>query len=336
MSLLRATLAMDERTHRWLITPLSADRLKQVVVVDPQQVLHEFTSPAARDVLARTDVLITSWGSPVIDEAALDAAPSLRAVMHAAGTVKSHVTEAVWERGIRVVSAADAGAVPVAEFTLAAIIFANKRILASARLYAEQHTLEVRELLPPDTGNLGRRVGLIGASRVGRRVAALLRHFDLTVVVADPFLDAEDAARMNAELVPLEELLRTCDVVSLHAPSTPATRHMIGRDQLAMIKNGATLINTARGALIDQDALVAELVTGRIDAFLDVTDPEPLPDDSPLYALPNVLLTPHFAGAFNPAESRRQLDLVIAELVRFSAGEPLQQEVPRSSLDFLA
>jgi phosphoglycerate dehydrogenase-like enzyme len=336
MSRLRAALAMDRRSYNWLINPESAARLAELVDVDPQQVLTEFESPPARRTLGEVDVLITSWGCPRLDAAALGFAPSLRAVFHAAGTVKSHLVDEVWDRGIRVVSAADAGAVPVAEFTLAAIIFANKRVLASARLYRAEHTLEVRELLPPDTGNVGRRVGLIGASRVGRRVAALLAPLALTVVVSDPFLDPAAAALMNAELMPLDELLQTCDVVSLHAPSTPVTHHMIGRSELAMLTDGATLINTARGALIDHEALAAELCSGRIDAVLDVTEPEPLPADSPLFSLPNVLLTPHVSGAFNPAESKRQLDLVLCELERFIGGQPLEHEVVRSSLGVIA
>lgn len=332
----RAVLAMDRRSQDWLVTAQGVAQLAQLVDLDPQEVLTEFDSRRARDLLGQAEVMITSWGCPRIDHRVLQMAPALRAVFHAAGTVKSHLTDEVWERGIRVVSAADAGAVPVAEFTLAAILFANKRVLASSRMYCAEHSLDVRARLPRNTGNVDRRVGLIGASRVGRRVAALLEPFDLTVIMADPYLDPEDAARMGVEVVPLEELLRSCDVVSLHAPSTPATRHMIGREELRLIKDGATLINTARGALVDQDALVDELVTGRLDAVLDVTDPEPLPADSPLYTLPNVLLTPHVSGAFNPAEAGRQLDLVIAELERYLGGLPLMHEVTPSSLGVIA
>ncbi|MGG2479179.1 NAD(P)-dependent oxidoreductase, partial [Rhizobium sp. BR5] len=106
------------------------------------------------------------------------------------------------------------------------------------------------------------------------------------------------------------------DVISLHAPSLPQTRHMIGAEELARMKDGATLINTARGALVDEDALLAELKTGRIEAVIDVTDPEVPPPDSPLYSLPNVFLTPHIAGATG-LERARLGDMAIAEIERF-------------------
>jgi phosphoglycerate dehydrogenase-like enzyme len=336
MSRPRGALAMSATSHRWLVDESSAKRLAGLLDVDPDVMLTEFGSADARAVLASAKVLITGWGCPPLTAEVLDRVPALELVLHAAGTVKGHLRPEVWDRGIRVVSAADAGAVPVAEYTLAAILFANKRVLTAARLYRSGRTLTVRDALPPDAGNRAKRIGLVGASRVGRRVAALLRPFDFTVLVADPFLDDAGARELGAHRCDLPELLASCDVVSLHAPSTPATRHMIGRTELALLRDGATLINTAHGALIDHDALIAELRTGRLQAVLDVTEPEPLPIDSPLFDLPNVLLTPHWAGAYNPSEAKLQLDLVLDELERFLAGAPLWHEVLRDQLDALA
>src|SRR5690606_32960603 len=114
---------------------------------------------------------------------------------------------------------------------------------------------------------------------------------------ADPFADAAKVAAAGAELVPLADLLPRVDVLTLHAPALAATRHMIGRAELAALRDGAVLINTARGSVLDHDALLAECRDGRIDAVLDVTEPEPLPADSPLLTLDNVAVTPHIAGS---------------------------------------
>lgn len=327
---------MDARTFGWLIDPGSASALRREADLDPDVFWAELLSGAARSALRDVEVLITGWGAPTLVPEVLDHAPHLRLVAHAAGTVKSHLPLDVWDRGIRVVSAAAGGVAPVAEFTLASILLANKHVLASRDAFRQRRDTSVQDDLPADRGNLGRVVGVVGASRIGRRVVEVLRVTDLDVVVHDPYLTSAGAAALGVERVPLPELLRTCDVVSLHAPSTPETRHMIGEQELALLRDGATLVNTARGALVDHDALTEHLVTGRLSAVLDVTEPEPLPAGSPLWDLPNVVLTPHVAGAFNPRESRRHLDVVVEELHRWRSGAPLQHEVRREALEHMA
>jgi phosphoglycerate dehydrogenase-like enzyme len=297
-------------------------RLLDLVDLDLDLVLDDFTTRPARAALASAEVLITGWGCPPINEAALRIATRLRAVVHTAGSVKPHVTEACWRRGIQVTSAASANAIPVAEYTLAAIIFANKRVLAARNAYRAAHGLEVDwQAWLADGGNYRRRIGIIGASRVGRRVLDLLRPFDLEVVLSDPHVDAAEAAQLGARLGALPELFATCDVISVHAPQLPSTEGMISRALLASMPDGATLINTARGALIDQQALEEELLSGRISAVLDVTTPEVLPASSPLYALPNVLLTPHIAGSMG-GELARMAAFALDELQRWTKGEP--------------
>ncbi|HWU27805.1 MAG TPA: NAD(P)-dependent oxidoreductase, partial [Microbacterium sp.] len=120
-------------------------------------------------------------------------------------------------------------------------------------------------------------------------------------------------------------------VLSLHAPALPSTHHMISVRELAALPDGATVINTARGALLDHDALVAECRTGRLDAVLDVTDPEPLPLDSPLLDLPNVALTPHLAGSLG-TETRRLTDSALDELQAYASGVPLLYPMDAVSL----
>ncbi|KAG4073392.1 hypothetical protein HA402_008548 [Bradysia odoriphaga] len=259
------------------------------------------------DDIADTEVLVTSWGAPRLDAALLDRMPKLRGVVHAAGSVQWLVSDEVWERGIVVTSAADANAVPVAEYTFAAIILAFKRAFVHMRNPDE--VLAWGDLVGSRRyGSMGRTVGIVGFSRIGRRVVRMLRGLDdVRVLVADPFVAVDDVAAAGAELVPLEDMLGQVDVLSLHAPALPETHHLIGRAQLAALHDGATVINTARGWILDHEALTEECAAGRLDAVLDVTDPDPLPSDSPLRRLPNVALTPHIAGSMGN-EARRLAD----------------------------
>lgn len=310
-------------------------RLREAVEIDPTLVVeNSFADPRVRDVLARTEVLVTGWGCPRIDEAVLDAAPKLRAILHAAGSVKGFTTPAVWERGIAVSSAAGANALPVAEYTLAMILLAGKDLFTSReRLRAER--AHPGWGIVPGIGNYGRRVGVIGASRIGRRLIELLRPFDLRPSLTDPYVDEDGAAALGVPLLPLDDLLRSSDIVTVHAPDTPETRHLIGRRELALMPDGSVLINTARGALLDHDALIDELRAERISAILDVTDPEPLPVDSPLFDLPNAFITPHLAGSQGNEVARLGLT-VVEEVERLLAGRELAHRVDHSELGRVA
>jgi phosphoglycerate dehydrogenase-like enzyme len=333
---LRLAYAMDpHKTHRVLDDETMA-RLARVCDVVASAPLHEFASVEARRVLGEVDVLVTGWGCPHISSEVLAEAPRLRLVAHAAGTVKSLIDPSAYERGITVTNAVDANAIPVAEFTLAAIIMANKRVLEFRDLYREDRTRRSSHaLMDQPIGNYRRTIGIVGASRIGRRVIALLGNLDCDVLLTDPFVVASDPVAAGVELVDLDALMARSDVVSLHAPSLPATRGMIGARQLKLMRDGATFINTARGALVDEAALIAELRTGRISAVIDVTEPEIPPPDSPLFDLPNVLLTPHMAGAVG-AERSRLGRLVADEVERFIAGAPLHYAVEARLLERLA
>ncbi|MGW3243432.1 hydroxyacid dehydrogenase [Streptomyces sp. NPDC001070] len=323
---------MSADTREAVLTPAALERLRRVALVDPALLVEDFGAPAAAEQLAGAEVLFTGWGCPPLDEGALARTPRLRAVVHAAGSVRHHITDAVWQRGIQVSTAAAANALPVAEYTVAAVLFANKRVLDSARVYRDS-----RRRVPlldgfPGIGNYRRTIGIVGASRIGRRVIELLRPFDLRLLVHDPYLDPGEAVALGAEPAGLDQLCRLSDVVSIHAPELPETRHLFDSVRLALMKDGATLINTSRGTLVDTAALTAELVSGRLHAVLDVTDPEPLPADSPLYDLPNVLLTPHVAGSLGN-ELARLADTAIDEIERLAHGAPLAHAVHRDTVE---
>jgi phosphoglycerate dehydrogenase-like enzyme len=328
-------LAMSRRSRRELLPPYLTDRLAAVAEVDTDRLVQDFRDPEHAACLADADVLLTGWGVPAIDDAALAAMPRLRAVVHGAGSVKGFLDRRVFDRGIAVSSAAAANAVPVAEFTFGAIIFAAKRVGRFAQLYREHRTAGALDLPVPGVGAFGVTVGVVGASRIGRRVLALLQHLDVDILVSDPYIDEATADDLGATLVQPDELVARSDIVTLHAPDVPATQHLIDARRLGMMRDGATLINTARGRLVDTDALVPELVGGRLDAVLDVTDPEPLPADSPLFELPNVLLTPHVAGALGN-EVARLGELAVSEIERLAAGLPLAHPVLAQDLDRIA
>ncbi|WP_339132203.1 hydroxyacid dehydrogenase [Streptomyces sp. f51] len=326
-----AMFAMTAENVPRIFPPDTLARLRELVDIDLSALAGDFTDPRVRARLADTEILITGWGCPVLDTGTLDALPRLRAVLHAAGSVKSFATPEVWERGIVVCSAAAANALPVAEYTLAMILLAGKNVFAHReRLRAERAFPHDGTL--PATGNFGRRVGVVGASRIGRRLIELLRPLDLEVGLTDPFVDEAAADALGVPLLPLDKLLSGSDIVTLHAPQTPQTRHLIGRRELALMPAGSVLVNTARGSLVDHDALVEALRAGRLSAILDVTDPEPLPADSPLYDLPNAFLTPHLAGSQGNELARLGLS-VLAETERLLSGEAPQFRIGREDLE---
>lgn len=310
------------------------ERLRAVGDLLDEVPLSDLDGPRAVELLARAQVLVGHWGCPTLTAPVLDLAPDLRLFAYAAGTVKWQVTDAVWERGVVVTSAAAANAVPVAEYTVAMVLLAGKGVLLS-REQQRDPTAKV-PLHPLRAGNLGARLGLVGASHVGRLVIDLLRPYDVEVSVYDPYLSVEDAAVLGVGRVDdLVELCATVDVLSIHAPDIESTRQMIGAAELSALRDGATVINTARPALIDTAALEAELHSGRIAAVLDVTDPEPMPPDHPLLALPNVFVTPHVAGA-SGNELGRLADLAVTEVERFAAGAPPLHPVTAADLERIA
>ncbi|MEU0132901.1 hydroxyacid dehydrogenase [Streptomyces sp. NPDC006296] len=331
----RAAIAMGADAAAAVLSPDSLAALAGVCALAPLPVIDDFTTVAARRVLADTEVLVTGWGCPPLDAEVLAAAPALRAVVHTAGTVRGHVTDACWDRGIEVSSAAAANALPVAEYTLAMILLSGKRVLERARDLRASRVRDAWLTAPSDVGNYRRTVGLLSASLIGRRVIDLLRPYDLRVLLHDPYVTDEEAAALGVRPVPLADLFAESDVVSVHTPLLPATTGLVSRALLTSMRPDAVLINTSRGAVVDQDALTDVLRAERIRAVLDVTDPDPLPADHPLWDCGNALLTPHLAGS-QGNELRRLADLAVGEVARWAAGDGFAHPVRRERLAFLA
>lgn len=332
----KALLVMNSGTFADQFDSTRLQRLAGLVDLGGQPWTDSLDSPDLAGRLADVEILLTSWGVPLLTSERLERMPKLRAVFHCAGTVRSFASDKLWERGILVTNGADANAIPVAEFTFASIVLAGKKahVLANdARTHRDDWSYSTQR---GELGNIGRVIGVIGFSRIGRRVVQLVQQLqDVTVLVSDPHADPLAVEAAGGRLVPLAELLPASDIVTVHAPALPETRHMIGAPELRAMKDHSTLINTARGSLVDTRALEVECATGRIHALLDVTEPEPLPRDSVLYDLPNVVITPHIAGSLG-TETRRMSDAALDELERFLTGQELLAQVVHEDLSLSA
>jgi phosphoglycerate dehydrogenase-like enzyme len=284
-------------------------------------------------VLAEAEVILSGWGAPAMDGGFLAAAPNLRVVLYGAGSIRRVATPAFWERDLRITSAYAANAVPVSEYALTVILFSLKRGWHFAFSAQREKALPRQGQVP---GAYGSTVGLVSLGMVGRLVRERLRPFDLRVVAYDPFVTPEEAHVLGVDLMSLEDLFASSDVVSLHVPLLPETEGMILGSHLASMKRNATLINTSRGAVV-REAEMVEVLGERPDlwAVLDVTHPEPPEPDSRLFDLPNVVLTPHIAGSLGN-ECRRMGRLVVDELRRYVAGEPLKLEITRERAALMA
>jgi len=310
------------------------DRLRAAVdlrtTVAPAETWREH-----RVALAEVEVLFSSWGMPPLDTELLDALPKLRAIFYAAGSVRSFVTDTMWKRGIRLTAAAAQNAIPVAEYATAALILGLKHFWHYPRGLYNAHSPHLEK--PPAPTPYGSTVGLISYGKIARLVRERLRSYELSVTVYDPFLSSEDAQREAVLKVDsLDALFATADAVSLHAPQLPETLGMIQARHFECMRPGAFFLNTARGQLIDEPAMI-DVFRRRPDlsAVLDVTAPEPPAPDSPLFTLPNIILTPHLAGSVGP-ECQRMGNAMIDEFLRYHTGEPLRWELNSSQAALLA
>ncbi len=279
----------------------------------PEQVLEN--PEHYRDV----EIVFSGWGAPVLDAGLLNGLPSLKAFFYGAGSVRYLVTEAFWERDIRLTSAYTANAVPVAEYTMASIVFSLKRA------WGKNHALKqgIRDLDGIPGVYRGSRVGIVSLGAIGRLVCQRLSQFDLDVIVYDPFASDSLFEELSVrKATSLESLFSECDVVSLHAPKLPETEGMISGELLERLPPNATFINTARGAIVDEPGLI-RVLESRPDLFavLDVIVDETTFCTSPLLNMPNVFLTPHIAGSAG-RECNRMGDMAMEECRRYLEGKP--------------
>lgn len=333
------------------------DARPRLVVLSPEPLFHSFfdaprrrrlarlarlarvegrrVSPAMRAALRDADAILSTWDSPAFGEELARLAPRLRLVAHCGGEVKGRYARPLFER-LTIANAPGPMAAYVAELAVTFLLMAARRIddyraalrAPSNRVYARLHALGAE-----GEGLRGRTVGLLGLGRIGRETARLLQPFGARLLAHDPFVDPAEAGALGVGLVSFRRLLRASDHLVIAAGLTDATRGVVDRAALGLLRDGATVVNVARGGLVDLDALVLEVRRGRLRCAVDVTDPlEPLPPRHPLRRMPGAILTPHVGAAM--IEVRRQMaDTLLDAIARFFSGRPVPTRVTPAMLE---
>lgn len=286
---------------------------------------RNFTGAELSARLPGVDVCITGWHDPCFDETVLAGADSLKLVAYTGGSVANSVSDAFYDRGLRIVSGNWLFAESVAEGVVAYILCS----LRDLPLYHNQMQAGIWQSEGFwNEGLLDRSVGLVGFGAVARYLVPMLKPFRVKIKAYDPFVTQEAMDAFGVEKASLEDVLSRSDIISLHAARNEGTYHMITRELLRTIPDGALFVNTARSSIVDEAALADELALGRFKAILDVYDEEPLPADSRLRGLRNAILMPHMAG---PTLDRRKYVTLslIDEIRNFFAGRPLKYEIGR-------
>lgn len=293
------------------------------------------TGPRLRALLAEAEALVTTWDSPRFGDDLPQLAPRLRLIAHCGGEVKGRFPRALFSKVV-VANAPGPMAPYVAELALTFLLMAARRVEAhrealrrpSNQAYQEAH------LRGNGVESLrGRTIGLVGFGRIGREIARLLRPFGARLIVHDPYASSRAVVRAGAKPATLDGLLRDSAFLVLAAALTEETRGLIGPRQLSRLPDGATVVNVARGGLLDLEALTREVRRGRLRCALDVTDPlEPLPAHHPLRRHPGAVLTPH-VGAGALAVRHAMAAIVLDTLERFFRGERIPNQVTAAMLD---
>lgn len=287
------------------------------------------------ELLREADAAITGWFTLPLSTELLDQHPRLRFVAHTAGTVRGLIPlEAIGPR-LRVSQATQFFAPSVSEFTIMQILSGLRHLPALDRELKSGAAFEDFDGRYPAGLIASRTAGVVGASRSGQAVIRLLRAFGARVLVVDPTVSPDVIRELGAEPCELAEMLPQADIVTLHAPLLPETEGLMGREQFSLIKDGALFVNSARGGLVDDDALFAEVSSGRISAALDVFAEEPLPRDDRWRTLDNVIISPHRAG-FTVEAHLQNGDAMVDEVIRWAGDEELLFEMPPDRVAVIA
>lgn len=325
----------NEAKVRQVYTADHLSRLSKLVEI-PDRVYQKEDVLANEKSFDKVRFLFSTWGMPVFEKEEIQRIfPKLEAVFYAAGSVQRFARPFL-ELGIPVFSAWAANGIPVAEYTFAQIVLGTKGFYQTARLFKEDGHLAAKVALKSYPGNYDCKVGLLGAGMIGKLVIEKLKALKVKTLVFDPFLPDEKAEELGVEKADLHTLFSTCQVVSNHLANNDATKGMLKEEHFSTMLPCATFLNTGRGAQVVEADLISVLASRPdLTAVLDVTFPEPPEENSPLYTLPNVILTPHIAGSTGN-EVRRMTDYIIEEAESFLAGKPTRYSVTLEMLETMA
>jgi len=329
-------VGLDEKLRRRFFTKEQWAHLCSLAEVHVLPNPDDLADPANVPVLVRAEGLMTGWGCRLLTNDILTLCGRLKVIIHTGGSVRSFVPDEVFARGILVTSQTELNAEPVAQFCLAQILLAAKGVARATREYGRTKSMTTfDDVWAEGIGVYGARIGLIGYGRVARRLIEMLGGFSVRTLLNSPYVTPDQACDMGVELASMEEIMSTCDVISVHLGDTPDNHGAISGDLLSLVKEGATFINTARGIVVDELALIRECRTGRFDAVLDVTYPEVPAPNSDLWTLPNVTLTPHWAGSLG-----RELTLLgqgaLTNVEEYLSGAPLTGQIDPAVAPYIA
>ena len=299
------------------------ERVEMLTDLYPEVVTAEnFEIHAA--ALANVEVIFATWGMPSFTQRHLNAMPNLKAVFYAAGNVKAFAPPLL-ERDVILVSAWNVNAIPVAEMCLSQILLSLRGYFRATRNYRQFKTVEAKQ--SPRSGVNGETIGLLGLGKIATRLCQLLASYPVRVIAYDPMVSLERAVDLGVELVTMDQVFARAQVVSNHIPDIETTRGVIDAAQFQRMRDGATFINTGRGAqVVEADLLKVFRERRDLTALLDVTWPEPPVSDSPFWDLENVIISPHISGTIGD-EVTRLADCAIEEFERWVAGLPLRYQV---------
>ena len=303
------------------------ESLGEVVYLDDKEA-KRIDPEVMREALVDVDVLVCGWAVCRLDEYVLEKANKLKLVAYTAGSVAGVVSDAMYAKGIRIVSGNEGFARVVAEATIAQMMY-------SLRKYAETDMRVCGWQNPANdflTESLwDQRVGIVGYGATSRNLINMLKLFNAKIKLFSRHMTDEQAAALGVQKASLEEIFSTCRVITLNTSKTPQNHHLVNDELLSLMEQDALLVNTARGDLIDEEALAKHLLSGHIRAALDVYQKEPLEKESPLWTVPadRLHMRPHVAGP-TPDQRPACARLVIEDIARFQKGEPLHNEITAS------
>jgi phosphoglycerate dehydrogenase-like enzyme len=307
-------------------TPDVVEKLESMGEIVWNESKEQFSTGELRERLTDVDICITGWGTKCLDIEVLETAEKLKLVAHTAGSVAGLVSDYLYEKGIKVISGNWVFAESVAESVIGYIICSLRELTYYNNEVKQGRWRGVNFF---NEGILDQSVGLVGFGAVAKYLVKFLKPFRCKIKVYDPYADDKVFIEHGVERGTLEEIFSTCKIISLHVPKTPDTYHMIDKRLLSMIKDGSLLVNTARGAVIDEEALVEELEKGRFKAALDVYEVEPLPLDSKLRTLINVLTIPHMGGPTIDRRRATTLEL-LKDIEGYLRGEELKFNISKA------
>lgn len=290
---------------------------------------RNYTDDELKEALKGIDAVFCCWGSHCYEGEILAAADSLKYICYCAGSLAGVVTEETYEKGITVMGANCVFAESVAESCICYTMAGLRRIVKYAN---DVRNGGWRGTEFFNEGIMNRTIGLVGFGAIAKKFVNFLKPFNVEILVYSGHLTDEEAASYGVKKASLNELFEKSDVVSIHQGLNDRTYHMVGKEQLDLMKEGALLVNTARGAVVDEPELIKVLQSGKIGAVLDVFEKEPLDADSPLRTLENVISIPHMGG---PTIDRRQYCVIklVEDVKKYEAGErDLETLIPLSHI----